>query len=76
VGLIPILTTKHYKQFKLTIKNKTMKKQKFSIKNLLFKSAREFQSWFAYITKKFKDMIIMSCKKVNGKFLYKIKYSI
>lgn len=53
-----------------------MKKQKFSIKTLLFKSAREFQSWYAYITKKFTDMIIMSCRNVGGKFMYKIKYSI
>lgn len=53
-----------------------MKKQKFSIKTLLFKSAREFQSWYAYITKKFTDMVIMSCRNVGGKFMYKIKYSI
>ena len=53
-----------------------MKKQKFSIKTLLFKSAREFQSWYAYITKKFTDMIIMSCRNVGNKFMYKIKYSI
>jgi len=72
----PVLTTKHYKQFKLTIKNKTMKKQKFSIKNLLFKSAREFQSWFAYITKKFRDMTIMSCQNVGKSIMYKVKYSI
>lgn len=78
MGLNPILTTKnkHYKQFKLTIKNKTMKKQKFSIKNLLFKSAREFQSWFAYITKKFRDMTIMSCQNVGKSIMYKVKYSI
>lgn len=53
-----------------------MKKQKFSIKTLLFKSAYEFKTWFAYITKKFKDMTIMLCKNVGNKILYKIKYSI
>lgn len=53
-----------------------MKKQKFSIKNLLFKSAREFQSWFAYITKKFRDMTIMSCHNVGKSIMYKVKYSI
>ena len=54
-----------------------MKKQKFSIKTLLFKSVREFQTWFAHITKKFRDMIIISCKNVRNNIVeYKVKYSI
>lgn len=53
-----------------------MKKQKFSIKTLLFKSVADFKSWFCYITKKFTDMKIIFTKNVNRKFLYKVKYSI
>lgn len=53
-----------------------MKKQKFSIKTLLFKSAAEFKSWFAYITKKFTDMKIICVRSVGRYFSYKIKYSI
>ena len=53
-----------------------MKKQKFSIKTLLFKSAAEFKSWYAYITKKFTDITIVSVRSIGRYFSYKIKYSI
>lgn len=53
-----------------------MKKQKFSMKNLLFKSAAEFVMWYKHITKQFKDLVIVSCKKMQNLFMYKVKYSI
>jgi|LakMenE01Jun11ns_1017448.scaffolds.fasta_scaffold9097407_1 hypothetical protein len=53
-----------------------MKKQKFSFKSLLFKSATEFKSWYNYIIRKFTDIKIVSVRSFGKLIVYKIKYSI
>ena len=53
-----------------------MKKQKFSIKNLLFQTIDKFMIWYKHIVKTFTDIKILSCNKINKCWMYKIKYNI
>lgn len=53
-----------------------MKKIKWSFKTLFFKTVQSFMSWYSHITKTFYDITIVSCKGLNGGYVYRLKYSL